>query len=160
AYTIHAFADGYTDVWRQVIVSAGRGVVPIDIRLTLRGTSATTPAASLSVPPGVTAPVTSVGGQSLAGLLPLGWSPPGAAAVRANGPGSATLPFTIPGADVAASGKALTTVAYDSSRDVWRVIPPAAPITGDSAQVSFTLAPLGEVALVYPDAGTGIAAPP
>src|SRR5437763_14917639 len=36
----------------------------------------------------------------------------------------------------------------------------ALPIFGDSAQVTFALAPLVEVALVYPDAGTGIASPP
>src|SRR5437763_5794838 len=33
----------------------------------------------------------------------------------------------------------------------------ALPIFGDSAQVPFALAPLVEIALVYPDAGTGIA---
>src|SRR5207244_5616296 len=36
AYTIEASAAGYTTVWRQVIVPAGAGVVPIDIRLTRR----------------------------------------------------------------------------------------------------------------------------
>ena len=46
---IHAFADGYTDVWRQVIVSAGRGVVPIDIRLTARGVTATMASADIDI---------------------------------------------------------------------------------------------------------------
>src|SRR5206468_3015165 len=37
AYTIEVSAPGYTTVWRQVVVRAGAGVVPIDIRLTRRG---------------------------------------------------------------------------------------------------------------------------
>jgi hypothetical protein len=36
AYTIEVSAPGYTTAWRQVIVRAGAGVVPIDIRLTHR----------------------------------------------------------------------------------------------------------------------------
>jgi RHS repeat-associated protein len=175
AYTIHAYADGYTDVWRQVVVRAGQGVVPIDIRLTGRGTSANhggdstlTRRASLNIasgaiPPGATATVTAVGAQGLAGLLPLGWSPLAAAEVRVSGDvpaSSGTLTFQIPGAQVAASGKALTAVVYDATRDVWRVVQPAVATSGDSAQVTFSLASIADVALVYPDSGTGVTAPP
>jgi RHS repeat-associated protein len=184
AYTIHASGDGYTDVWRQVVVAAGRGVVPIDIRLTARGVSATMASVDIdvshggdttitrratlniaagAVSAGTTATLTAVGAQGLAGLLPLGWSPLAAAEVRVGGTVPASmgrLTFRIPAAEVAASGKALTAVAYDASRDVWRVVAPAVAISGDSAQVTFALAPLTEIALVYPDAGTGIASPP
>src|SRR5262249_51930425 len=41
-YTIEASAPGFTRVWRQVVVPAGAGVVPIDIRLTRRGPEQTT----------------------------------------------------------------------------------------------------------------------
>jgi hypothetical protein len=37
AYTLRASASGYATVWRQLVVPAGAGVVPIDIRLTKRG---------------------------------------------------------------------------------------------------------------------------
>src|SRR5439155_14072669 len=161
-------ADGYTDVWRQVIVSAGRGVVPIDIRLTARGVTATMASADIdvshggdttitrratlniasgAVPAGTTATLTAVGAQGLAGLLPLGWSPLAAAEVRVSGNvpvSTGRLTFQIPAAEVAASGKAITAVAYDSTRDVWRVINPAVAISGDNVQVTFSLAPLTE----------------
>ncbi|MGA7614328.1 MAG: Ig-like domain-containing protein, partial [Thermoanaerobaculia bacterium] len=143
AYTIHASAPGYTEVWRQIVVPAGQGVLPIDIRLTPLGATGTVGTASSSPEPrasslgsvgsptspeprasslgsvgsptspeprasslgissdltlshggettvtrpatltvptgavtsGTTLTLTSVGGQSLAGLLPLGWSP-------------------------------------------------------------------------------------
>jgi RHS repeat-associated protein len=173
AYTIHASAAGYTDVWRQVVVPAGQGVTPIDIRLTPRGLTATAAsngvarAATLNIaagtlPSGTIATITTVGAQGLAGLLPLGWSPLAAAEVRISGApsGMGSVVFTISGAEVAASGKALAAVAYDSARDAWRVIQPAVGITGDSASVTFALAPLADIALVYPDAGSGINAPP
>src|SRR5262249_35458198 len=86
AYTIHVSAVGYTDAWRQIIVPVGAGVGPIDIRLTRRNTTVSSPAdgtlshrADLTLPAGKSATVTSVGAQSLAGLLPLGWSPLAAA---------------------------------------------------------------------------------
>jgi RHS repeat-associated protein len=183
AYTIHASATGYTDVWRQVVVGAGQGVTPIDIRLTARGVSATMAASDISInhggdttvtrratldivsgaiPAGAVATLTAVGAQGLAGLLPFGWSPLAAAEVRVSGSVPAAtgrLTFQIPGAQVAASGKVLTGVAYDSSRDVWRVVAPVVAVTGDTAQVTFALSSLTEVALVYPDGGS-VAAPP
>ncbi len=47
AYTIHASAPGYTEVWRQIVVPAGQGVLPIDIRLTPLGATGTVGAASI-----------------------------------------------------------------------------------------------------------------
>jgi RHS repeat-associated protein len=173
AYTIHASAAGYTDVWRQVVVPAGQGVTPIDIRLTPRGLTTTAAsngvvrAATLNIaagtlPSGTIATITTVGAQGLAGLLPLGWSPLTAAEVRISGAasGMGSVAFSIPGPEVAASGKALAAIAYDSARDAWRVIQPAVAVTGDNAAVTFALAPLVDLALVYPDAGSGINAPP
>ncbi|HEV2720819.1 MAG TPA: Ig-like domain-containing protein, partial [Thermoanaerobaculia bacterium] len=90
AYAIHASGSGYTDVYRQVVVSAGIGVTPIDIRLTHRGNSATmatsdltlthggddslTRRITLTIPSaaaasGTVATLTAVGGQGLPGLL-------------------------------------------------------------------------------------------
>jgi len=157
AYTIHASAAGFTDVWRQVVVPAGSGIVPIDIRLTARGNALThggddsvTRKATLSLTNGVAMTVTSVGSQSLAGLLPLGWSPIAAAEVRASANGTATLAFELP-AEAASSGRPFTAVEYDHVRDEWRVLQAAVAIDG---QFSINATSLSSFALVYPDAIT------
>ena len=49
AHTIPASRTGYTTVWRQILVPAGAGVVPIDIRLTNRGDAKTSTGAALSL---------------------------------------------------------------------------------------------------------------
>ncbi|MCU1347124.1 MAG: hypothetical protein JWO56_154, partial [Acidobacteria bacterium] len=185
AYTIHAFANGYTDVWRQVVVPAGAGIVPIDIRLSARGPLVTaasgelTPphggdtsitrrvtlrVASGAVPNGTSIVLTSVGAQSLAGLLPLGWSPLAAAEVRVTWPGTAasnaaaTLAFDVP-SDLA--GRSLAAVQYDASRDEWRVLQPAVAIASSTATFPIALPEsLGAFALVYGDALPELARPP
>ncbi|HEX8619002.1 MAG TPA: Ig-like domain-containing protein, partial [Thermoanaerobaculia bacterium] len=60
AYTIEARADGYTAAWRQVVVPAGAGVVPIDIRLARRGPAQTTNGSSLTFTHGGDTAVTRV----------------------------------------------------------------------------------------------------
>ncbi|HEV8433415.1 MAG TPA: Ig-like domain-containing protein, partial [Thermoanaerobaculia bacterium] len=198
AYAIHVSAPGYTDVYRQVVVAAGQGVVPIDIRLTRRGKSATmasadltvshggddslTRKATLTIPGGTAATgtiatLTAVGGQGLPGLLPLGWSPLAAAEIHVQTPaatllGAATanVAFQLT-ADVAASGRAITAVGYDASRDQWDVLQPVVSIDGNNvAKVNFALPATSAdssgansgttaVALVYPDVAP-LAAPP
>src|SRR5260221_7552215 len=199
AYAIHAYANGYTDVWRQVVVPAGQGVIPIDIRLTARGTSATMASSDINIThggesPGVTraatltissgavatgtaATLTAVGAQGISGLLPLGWSPLAAAEVRvqspialATGASTARLTFQISSADLTASAKVLTAVQYDSARDEWHVLQPAVATSGNTAPVTFALpatqfnsgvnAGSSQIALVYPDSGTGLNVPP
>jgi RHS repeat-associated protein len=181
AYTIHAYANGYTDVWRQVVVPAGTGIIPIDIRLGARGTTATAAGSDLhlthggdttvtrkatltvpsaSIPTGTSVTLTAVGTQSLAGLLPLGWSPIASAEVHVGAPSGTTianagaqLAFDVPAADIAAAARTLTAVEYDSARDQWRVIQPVVSITGTSATININLpSAVGAYALVYPDA--------
>jgi len=158
AYAIHASGSGYTDVYRQVVVSAGVGVTPIDIRLTRRGNSAAmagsdltlthggddslTRRTTLTIPSaaaasGTVATLTAVGGQGLPGLLPLGWSPLAAAEVHIVTPSAtpigtatSTLTFQLDAA-VASSGRAITAVSYDAARDAWDIIQPAVSVGSD-----------------------------
>ncbi|MBW3565715.1 MAG: DUF2235 domain-containing protein [Acidobacteria bacterium] len=107
AHTLEISSPGYTTAWRQVIVPAGASVVPIDVILDPLGPTATavdgepislqhggaTPVTlpvaltvpAGSAPAGTSVTLTSVGQQSLAGLLPLGWSPLASAEVRLSG---------------------------------------------------------------------------
>src|SRR5207248_4380904 len=102
---LEATAPGFATAWRQAIVRAGAGTVPMDFRLTRRGEDhtagpdlniesggddATTkrvvlfvPAAALS--PGRRVALTAIGAQSLPTPLPLGWSPLAAAEIAIDG---------------------------------------------------------------------------
>jgi len=140
AHTIRATHPDYTSVWRQIIVPAGAGVVPIDIRLTKRVTSA---------------PVTFVGAQSIAGLLPLGWSPLASAEVASD---IGSLTFDVPAADLVATSQNLTAVRYDDVRDEWIVLTAVVNIV--DGKVAIPNASAGAYALVYPDKAPGLTAPP
>jgi RHS repeat-associated protein len=180
AHTIRASANGYTTVWRQIIVPAGAGVIPIDIRLTKRGdtktansgaltlahgaNNAVTRHAELNIPAGaitsgVSVTLTSTGAQSLAGLLPLGWSPLASAEIvsTATSLGASTLTFDVPQSEITAAAQTLTAVRYDSSRDEWRVITPVVNIANNKA--SFDAGTPGAYALVYPDKRSGLTTP-
>jgi RHS repeat-associated protein len=180
AYTIQASKSGFTTVWRQIVVPAGSGVVPIDIRLTTRGpaqtangsaftlkhggsTAVTKPAelalTAASLSPGATITLTSAGAQSLAGLLPLGWSPIAAAEIAIGNSSvpaplpAAKLTFTLTATDVAAitaANQTLSLAQYDSDRDEWRVVTAVATI-GSDGHASFDITSSGNYALVYPD---------
>lgn len=179
AYTIQASAPGYTTVWRQVVVPAGVGVVPIDIRLTRRSaeqtfagnaitlasggdTAVTEPAelalTSASLTSGKKIALTSTGAQSLAGLLPLGWSPLGSAEVEIDGssipaPLTAKLTFTLTSDQVTAlnaSAQTLALAQYDSDRDEWRTVNPVTTIDANR-RATFDITSSGNYALVYPD---------
>ena len=186
AFTIQASAAGFTTVWRQVVVPAGSGVVPIDIRLTKRGTpqnggadlplqhggdTPVTKVVQLFVPAAALTSSTSVsltacGGQSLAGLLPLGWSPLASAEISLNAssipaPLSASrLTFVLTAADgdaITAASQTLSVVQYDSTRDEWRTVVAAATVaTGTDPATRIVTADIqtsGNYALVYPDTG-------
>ena len=180
AHTIRASANGYTTVWRQIIVPAGAGVIPIDIRLTRQGQTgsvasgaltlahggdnAVTRRGELSMPAGAVSSgtavtLTSTGAQSLAGLLPLGWSPMASAVITTQAstlPG-ATLTFDVPQSDIVAAAQTLSAVRYDPARDEWRVITPVVNVSNDRA--SFDVSAPGAYALVYPDRRPGLIAP-
>ena len=179
AHTIRASADGYTTVWRQIIVRAGAGVIPTDIRLTRRGTQKNGDGAALvlthmqplalpadlRIPAGVVAAgknvtLTTLGAQSLAGLLPLGWSPLASAEIVSNAPAlsGAELTFTVPAADITAATQTLTAVRYFDDRDEWRVVSAVVSLNGDKATIPVAAA--GAYALVYADKGPRLEAPP
>jgi RHS repeat-associated protein len=180
AHTIRAAANGYTTVWRQIIVPAGAGVIPIDIRLTKRGdtksmtsgaltlshgaNNAVTRHADLNIPAGAvnsgtSVTLTSVGAQSLAGLLPLGWSPLASAEIvsTATTLGASTLTFDVPQTEISAASQTLAAVRYDASRDEWRVIAPVVNIASNKA--TFDASAPGAYALVYPDRRSGLTPP-
>ncbi|HEY0593483.1 MAG TPA: Ig-like domain-containing protein, partial [Thermoanaerobaculia bacterium] len=178
-HTLHVAAPGYTEVWRQLVVRAGAGVAPIDIRLAHRAGPATVAAlplaltdggdavaarATLEIPAGgvqtgSTIAFTSVGAQSLAGLLPIGWSPLASAEIALEGGelAAAALSFDVPSTRLAASGKWLSLVRYDAARDEWRVITPVVSIDGNRARAQ--IASAGAYALVYGDATARAPAP-
>lgn len=187
AHTIEVTAPSYTTVWRQIIVPAGAGIVPIDIRLTQRGetkdagtalalrdggTNDVAPLVNASIPATALQPnsriaLTSVGAQSLAGLLPLGWSPLASAELAvfdANGLlqqdttlAGAQLSFALP--DLGTSGQTLSLVHYDSDRDEWRTV--AAVLTkGADDKWSSAITVSGAYAVVYPDRADGLTPPP
>jgi RHS repeat-associated protein len=186
AHTIKASLSGYTSVWREIIVPAGAGVVPIDIRLTRRGDPATstgaaialtnggdttvTRKADLSVPAGALTSgakiaLTAVGAQALTGLLPLGWSPIASAEIAIDGSDAAValagaqLTFNITAAEVTAATQNLSAARYDAQRDEWRVLVAVANV-GSDGRVVVPVTSSGAYALVYPDKATGLTAPP
>ncbi|HWW62404.1 MAG TPA: Ig-like domain-containing domain, partial [Thermoanaerobaculia bacterium] len=186
AYTIRASAPGRTTVWRQVVVPVGAGVLPIDIRLTERGPEFTAngsaktlthggdttvtkridlllDAASLTT--GRKVRLTAVGAQSLAGLLPLGWSPLAAAEIVVD---DSTDPTPLPGArltfdlgtdaaKVTAASQTLSVVQYDSERDEWRVAVAVANLSATTVTADLTAS--GNYALVYADKAAHLVKP-
>jgi len=162
AHTIRASMNGYTSVWRQIVVPAGAGIVPIDIRLTKRNDTKTHGGeTALTRPVELTtssaASVTAVGGQALTGLLPLGWSPLSAVDV-AGDVTEGTLSFTVPAAEISAVSQNLAAVRYDNVRDEWNVLASVANIVDGKVALPITSA--GAYALVYADQASGLAQPP
>ncbi|MFL6246086.1 MAG: Ig-like domain-containing protein [Thermoanaerobaculia bacterium] len=178
AYTIRASATGFTTVWRQIVVPVGAGVVPIDIRLTKRGAvqtangapltlthggdtaiakSTTLALAAPSLVPGARVRLTAIGAQSLAGLLPLGWSPLASAEIVVD---DSSDPAPLPGAKltfaIGTSSTPLSLVRYDRERDEWRVIVAVAV----AASNTFDIDTSGNYALVYADSAPQLAKPP
>jgi hypothetical protein len=184
AHTIKAALNGYTTVFREIIVPAGAGVIPIDIRLTRvgdtktaggsaltlthGGDTAVTRKIDLAVPAGALAngtkvALTSMGGQALSGLLPLGWSPLGAAEVTLTPDASPTSPFQltfhVPAAEISGAAQNLTAVQFDPARDEWRVIAAVVNIGADG-NATVPINGNGAYALAYPDKAPGLTVPP
>ena len=184
AHTIKAALTGYTTVFREIIVPAGAGVIPIDIRLTRAGDtktaagsamalthggdSAVTKKIDLAIPSGALAngtkvTLTSMGGQALSGLLPLGWSPLGAAEVALAPDASPTSPlqltFNVPATEISAAAQNLTAVQFDAARDEWRVIAAVVNIASDG-KTTVPINGSGAYALAYPDKAPGLTVPP
>jgi RHS repeat-associated protein len=181
AHTISAAHAGYTSVFREIIVPAGAGVIPIDIRLTHRGPSQTSTGAALalthggdtgitrkvdlavpSAASGAKVTLTAISAQALTGLLPLGWSPIASAEVQLeNAPSlsAATLTFHTPAGAVTSAAQNLTAVHYDAVRDEWRVLASSVNVAGDG-RASFPIPGAGAYALVYSDKAPGLTPPP
>jgi RHS repeat-associated protein len=182
AHTIKASLAGYTSVWRQIVVPPGAGAIPIDIRLTRRGEAATsltlthggdtavTKRVDLVIPSGALTPgrkvsLTSIGGQALIGLLPLGWSPIAAAEISVDGAEEATplagaqLTFQVPAAAITAAAQNLAAVQYDAVRDEWRVLASTVNIAADG-KAAVSVPASGAYALVYADKAAGLTQPP
>ena len=160
---------GYTAVERAVTVVEGRIVLPFDARLTpldghgvlvtslLGATVSDSKAhAALSIPAFSLADdqqmaLTSIGGQGLAGRLPLGWSPLAAVDISPHGlafAASATLaiPFAggVPEGAVAAR--------WDADHGQWVALGNAVR-SSDGTALQLGLTQTGQVALLLPDAG-------
>ena len=155
---VNVSSPGTTSVEREVFVQEGVGTVPVDARLT--SLSAPVPVGSaggtiksgnivLSVPAGIvmdgtSMQLTSLSGQGLPGLLPLGWSPLAAFDVRASSSA----------ANISASITQLPNVIshlviYDPSLHAWTMATPNIQAVNGSASV--TLPAPGAYALVVPD---------
>jgi RHS repeat-associated protein len=124
--------------------------LPLAAQITDGGDTPLRPRVELHVAPGVEAGVTSVSAQSLAGLLPLGWSPIASAEVESSASlAGAQLSFEVPQTTVP-----FTAVRYEAERDEWIVLVPV--VTGGT----FPIAERGAYALVYPDNGPHLVSPP
>ncbi|HEX7708965.1 MAG TPA: Ig-like domain-containing protein [Thermoanaerobaculia bacterium] len=105
---------------------------------------------TLTTTPGTTAHITSVSAQSLAGLLPLGWSPIASAEVTSSDSlAGAQLLFDLPH-----TTRTFTAVRYDAMRDEWIVLAPS--VTNGLVNIVQE----GAYALVYPDSAPHLESPP
>jgi RHS repeat-associated protein len=175
AHTLRFTADGFATAWRQIVVTAGSGVIPIDVRLPRRGVTQGMTAsamtllhggAALTVPPGAvpqgeSISLTAIDAQSLPGLLPLGWSPLATAAVETDTPSltGAQIAFNVAAAEVIAAGQTLTAAQYRQDRDEWQVIVPLVNL-GTDGKVVLPIAGPGTFTLVYSDRAPSLARPP
>lgn len=152
---------GTTTVEREVFVLPGVGTVPIDARLTTLaqgvsigsgGGTLSSGAISISVPAnsvseGTTFQLTSLSGQGLPNLLPLGWSELAAFDLRSSG-----LPTNL----VATVGQLPNTVAYlvtySPALHAWTMVTPTQQPANGS--VTFPVPGVGAFAIVAPDTTT------
>ncbi|MDQ6802386.1 MAG: Ig-like domain-containing protein, partial [Acidobacteriota bacterium] len=188
AYILEATAAGFATAWRQAIVRAGAGSVPLDFRLTRRGDDhiagadlnidsggddATTRHVTLYMPASALLPnrrvaLTAIGAQSLPAALPLGWSPIAAAEIAIDAAASpvpisgSRLTFVLTPADanaIAGAAQTLTLAQYESDRNEWRAVAAVAAI-GTDGRVIVDVLSSGDYALVYADRAPPLAHPP
>ncbi len=178
-------APGGTTAWRQVVIPAGVGVIPIDVRLTRRRPDQVVTGAAMTISDAgdgsVTRPVdvalaaaslqigrrialTSIGAQALPGLLPPGWSPLAAAEIAID---ASAVPIDLPASRLAftlsadeaqaviAAAQTFSLVQYDNDRDEWRVVSAVAAV-GSDRRAAFDIVASGDYALVYPDRAPGL----
>ena len=162
---------GYTTVNRVVTVAASTAVAMFDARLTpLRaavpvagslGTGIGDDAARLVLAPGSTTmsqlAVTPVSQQGLAGRLPFGWSPVGAADVAPAGSpfaGAATL--KVANAFAVAAGAPIVVAQWDPAMLAWRAVGEAV-LDGSTNTLSGSLPSTGQFAFLVADV---VPAPP
>ncbi|HEV8659273.1 MAG TPA: Ig-like domain-containing protein, partial [Thermoanaerobaculia bacterium] len=183
AHTIRVSASGYITVWRQIIVAAGSGVIPIDVRLARRSTSQAVSSGDLVVsngasgliglapvelriptgvvPSGKTVTVTSLGAQSLPGLLPLAWSPLGCAVIETDATtlAGAQLTFTVAAAEITSAAQTIVAAQYHDDRDEWQILTPTVNV-GSDGKATLPISAAGTYALVYADRAPGLVSPP
>jgi len=138
-----------------VLTHGGEGQKPLSRRAELR-----IPSSAIGAGDRVT--LTSLGAQSLPGLLPLGWSPLGSAEIVSSEPAwgaSAELSFDVPRDELIATGQTLTAVRYQEDRDEWRVLVAAVNVSSDGKATIAIVGP-GAYALVYPDKAPHLQSPP
>src|SRR5207244_5131623 len=115
--------------------SAAQPISASPVTITAAADTTVTHAAELTIPTtsalaSHTVALTPAGAQSLAGLLPLGWSPLAAAEIAIDGSAApspmagAQLTFVLTAVDVAAiatSNQPPSLAEYDACRDAWRL---------------------------------------
>ncbi len=178
AHTIRISASGYVTVWRQIIVAAGSGVIPIDVRLARVGNTATAGSGDLVITHAALAPaelripaggiasgasvsLTSLSAQSLPGLLPLGWSPLAVAAIDTAGlpVSAAQLTLNVSASEITAAAQSIAAVRYREDRDEWQVFIPVMNVASDG-KAALPISAAGTYALVYADRAPGLVRPP
>jgi len=152
-----------TTVEREVFVQEGVGTVPVDARLTplaapvsigSAGGTLTAGSVTITVPAGTvsdgtTFQLTSLTGQGLPGLLPLGWSPLAAFDFRAS-----SSAMNLSGVVAQMPNTVLHLVTYNPALHAWTMV--AANLHAVSGNVNLVLPSPGSYSLVVPD----VAAPP
>ena len=155
-------SEAMTSVERTVSIQTAVGTVPVDARLTPRGSgkmvpssgdTLTAPNVQVTVPGGVVAAstrmyLTPLGTQGLPNLLPMGWKPVVAFDLHADGELAANVPFP-----VAISGTpdaTLHLVRYDDAVHAWTTVI-ASVARSSSGLVQTSLPAQGSFALVIAD---------
>jgi len=155
---VNVSSPGSTTVEREVFVQEGVGTVPVDARVTplaapvpvgSAGGTVKSGNVALSIPAGTvmdgtTMQLTSLSGQGLPGLLPLGWSPIAAFDVRASS-SVANISATVTQLPNVVSHL----VIYDPALHAWTMVSPNIQAVNGNAGV--TLPAPGAYALVVPD---------
>ncbi len=150
--------DGYTRVDRRVTIAGAQAVTAFDARLTptdapagrvvLTSLAGGQPAGVRLVP---------VSGQGLQGLLPLGWSPVGAADVWPHTASIGPSTLRVSNALGIAGGTPLVVVRFDEAAGAWRAVGGGA-FAGNGQWLETTVSATGQYAFLVAD--TVPAAPP
>jgi hypothetical protein len=152
---------GTTTIEREVVVQPGAGTVPVDARLTtlhqgvgIGSSGGTLSAGTISVsvpsgtvPDGATFQLTSLSGQGLPNLLPLGWSVVAAFDVR-----SSASPASLNATVAQVPNTVADLVVYSSALHAWTMVEPSLQAVNGS--LTFPVPGVGTYSLVVPDTTT------